>query len=85
MPYFTYCQRRLFYREQGQGPLLVILPGNTPPRPALGGSWPILGRVITPWHWIWWARDSRSAWTYGRTIGGFRLRGPRLPLWTTCL
>ena len=29
MPYFTHCQRRLFYREQGQGPLLLILHGNT--------------------------------------------------------
>ncbi|MGD1994530.1 MAG: alpha/beta hydrolase [Anaerolineae bacterium] len=29
MPYFTYRQLRLFYREQGQGPLLLILPGST--------------------------------------------------------
>ncbi len=29
MPYFTYNGRRLFYREEGYGPVLVILPGNT--------------------------------------------------------
>lgn len=29
MPYFTHNQKRLHYIEQGQGPLLVILPGNT--------------------------------------------------------
>lgn len=29
MPYFTHRQRRLFYREEGQGPLLMILHGNT--------------------------------------------------------
>jgi pimeloyl-ACP methyl ester carboxylesterase len=29
MPTFTHNQHRLFYRQEGQGPLLVILPGNT--------------------------------------------------------
>lgn len=29
MPYFVYSQHRLFYREEGRGPLLLILPGNT--------------------------------------------------------
>lgn len=29
MPYFEWNQHRLFYRRQGSGPLLVILPGNT--------------------------------------------------------
>jgi valacyclovir hydrolase len=29
MPYFTHNGHRLFYREQGTGPLLLILPGNT--------------------------------------------------------
>ncbi len=29
MPYFVYKSRQLFYREQGEGPLLLILPGNT--------------------------------------------------------
>jgi pimeloyl-ACP methyl ester carboxylesterase len=29
MPYFMYQGRRLFYREQGSGPPLLILPGNT--------------------------------------------------------
>lgn len=29
MPYFSYHHHRLFYREAGQGPLLLILPGNT--------------------------------------------------------
>ncbi|HEX2978712.1 MAG TPA: alpha/beta hydrolase [Anaerolineaceae bacterium] len=29
MPYFNNNHHRLFYREQGSGPLLVILPGNT--------------------------------------------------------
>ena len=29
MPYFTSNHHRLFYREQGSGPLLLILHGNT--------------------------------------------------------
>jgi pimeloyl-ACP methyl ester carboxylesterase len=29
MPYFNHNDHRLFYREQGAGPLLVVLPGNT--------------------------------------------------------
>ncbi|MBG0788114.1 MAG: alpha/beta hydrolase, partial [Anaerolineaceae bacterium] len=29
MPKFTYQGKQLFYRRQGAGPLLVILPGNT--------------------------------------------------------
>jgi pimeloyl-ACP methyl ester carboxylesterase len=29
MPHFSYRRHRLFYREQGQGPLLIILHGNT--------------------------------------------------------
>jgi len=29
MPFFEWNQHRLFYRQQGSGPLLVILPGNT--------------------------------------------------------
>ena len=29
MPYFTHNDNHLFYREQGAGPLLLILPGNT--------------------------------------------------------
>ena len=29
MPFFTYQQQQLFYREQGDGALLLLLPGNT--------------------------------------------------------
>jgi valacyclovir hydrolase len=29
MPFFKHRQRQLFYREQGRGPPLLILPGNT--------------------------------------------------------
>ena len=29
MPHFTYNNHQLFYREQGAGPLLLILPGNS--------------------------------------------------------
>jgi pimeloyl-ACP methyl ester carboxylesterase len=29
MPFFSSNNRRLFYREEGQGPLLLVLPGNT--------------------------------------------------------
>jgi valacyclovir hydrolase len=29
MPYFTYKSQQLFYREQGKGKLLLILPGNS--------------------------------------------------------
>jgi len=29
MPHFTWNGHRLFYRQRGQGPLLLVLPGNT--------------------------------------------------------
>ena len=29
MPYFDWKDKKIFYRTQGEGPLLVILPGNT--------------------------------------------------------
>jgi pimeloyl-ACP methyl ester carboxylesterase len=29
MPFFEWEQHRLFYRHQGSGPLLIVLPGNT--------------------------------------------------------
>ena len=29
MPYFEWKGRRLFYRQRGEGDLLLILPGNT--------------------------------------------------------
>ena len=29
MPYFNWNDNQIFYREQGEGPLLLILPGNT--------------------------------------------------------
>ena len=29
MPYFQWNHRRIFYREKGNGPLLILLPGNT--------------------------------------------------------
>jgi len=29
MPYFSWNDHQIFYREQGEGPLLLILPGNT--------------------------------------------------------
>jgi len=29
MPYFNYQERQIYYRLKGQGPLLLILPGNT--------------------------------------------------------
>jgi pimeloyl-ACP methyl ester carboxylesterase len=29
MPHFSWKDRSIFYREQGAGPLLVVLPGNT--------------------------------------------------------
>lgn len=38
MAYFTYDNHRLFYREQGKGPLLLILPGNTASSACLQGE-----------------------------------------------
>jgi valacyclovir hydrolase len=29
MPFFDWKQHKLFYRQQGSGPLLIVLPGNT--------------------------------------------------------
>ena len=29
MPYYLWNHHRIFYREKGEGPLLILLPGNT--------------------------------------------------------
>ncbi len=44
MPSFTSGNRRLFYREQGVGPLLAILPGNTASSASHAGELDYFGR-----------------------------------------
>lgn len=29
MPYFVFDKKRIFYRDEGNGDLLLLLPGNT--------------------------------------------------------
>lgn len=44
MPYFTHHTHQLFYREQGSGPLLLILPGNTASSACHAGELDYFGR-----------------------------------------
>ncbi|QTA84412.1 alpha/beta fold hydrolase [Desulfonema magnum] len=44
MPYFIYNNHRLFYREQGNGQLLLILPGNTASSACLQSELEYFGR-----------------------------------------
>jgi len=77
MPYFTHCQRRLFYREQGQGPLLLILHGNTASSAAHLGELAYFGQRyravaldfpgtgqserVDVWPDDWWLQGARAA------------------------
>lgn len=77
MPYFSHRHRRLFYREQGEGPLLVILPGNTASSAAHKGELAAFGERyhtvaldlpgtgqsdrLERWPDDWWLEGARAA------------------------
>jgi pimeloyl-ACP methyl ester carboxylesterase len=77
MPYFTTDHHRLFYREQGSGPLLLILHGNTASSGHHAGELEYFGRryhAVAPdfrgcgqsdrmdaWPVDWWAQNGRDA------------------------
>ena len=44
MAYFIFENRKLFYREEGSGPLLLLLPGNTASSACLQGELSWFGR-----------------------------------------
>jgi pimeloyl-ACP methyl ester carboxylesterase len=77
MPAFNYREWELFYREEGEGPLLIILPGNTASSALHGGELshfgqryhavaldlPGTGRSerIEVWPDDWWRESARAA------------------------
>ncbi len=79
MPYFTYQDRRLFYRETGAGPLLLMLHGNTASSAAHRGElayfgeryhmvaldFPGVGQSerLDVWPADWWLQGARAAVT----------------------
>jgi pimeloyl-ACP methyl ester carboxylesterase len=79
MPYFVHNQRRLFYREEGQGPLMIILHGNTASSALHQGELAYFGRRyhavaldfpgtgrserIEVWSDDWWLEGTRAAVT----------------------
>ncbi|MGC9399855.1 MAG: alpha/beta fold hydrolase [Anaerolineae bacterium] len=77
MPYFTHKGQRLFYREEGEGPLLLILPGNTAASAAHREELAYFGRRyravaldlpgtgrserVAVWPDDWWLQGARAA------------------------
>ena len=77
MPHFEHEGQALFYREQGEGPLLLVLPGNTASSACHEGELAYFGqsyRTIVPdflgtgrsdrleaWPDDWWERAARDA------------------------
>jgi len=77
MPYFKHDDHRLFYRQRGQGPLLLILPGNTASSACHQGELAHFGRRyravsldfwgtgrsdrLPVWPDDWWAQAARDA------------------------
>ncbi|HEY3289343.1 MAG TPA: alpha/beta hydrolase [Anaerolineae bacterium] len=77
MPYFNSNGHRLFYREQGSGPLLIILHGNTASSAHHSGELDYFGRYnyavapdflgcgrsdrLTVWPDDWWEQAGRDA------------------------
>ncbi|HMN61416.1 MAG TPA: alpha/beta hydrolase [Anaerolinea sp.] len=76
MPFFQSQQHTLFYREQGTGPLLIVLPGNTASSALHGGELAYFGaryhtvsmdflgtgqsERLEPWPDDWWRHSARD-------------------------
>jgi len=85
MPFFNWKDHQIFYREQGKGPLLLILPGNTASSICCQGeidyfsdryhtaSLDFLGTGksdrVTIWAQDWWANGASQAKTLVEHLG----------------
>jgi pimeloyl-ACP methyl ester carboxylesterase len=85
MPYFTHDDHRLFYRRQGEGPLLLLLPGNTASSAHMQGELDHFGarfhavaldfwgtgrsERMAPWPLDWWAQGARDAAALVEALG----------------
>ena len=85
MPFFTHNNHQLHYREQGQGPLLLILPGNTASSAWHVGELAYFGRYchvvaldlwgtgqsdrMDVWPDDWWAQGAQDAAALIRHLG----------------
>jgi pimeloyl-ACP methyl ester carboxylesterase len=85
MPQFNYNGHTLFYREQGSGPLLLILPGNTATSVCHSGELEHFGRSyhavsldflgtggsgrLAIWPDDWWAQGAHTAAALARHLG----------------
>ena len=69
MPKFNYQGNHLFYRRQGEGPLLVILPGNTASSICHQADLDFFAPSFTTSHWIFWGRVNRIELTTCHPIG----------------
>jgi pimeloyl-ACP methyl ester carboxylesterase len=90
MPYFKHEGHRLFYREQGQGELLLILPGNTASSACHAGELDYFGARyhavsldfwgtgrsdrIDAWPDDWWGQGARDAAALVEHLGYERCR-----------
>lgn len=85
MPDFEHAGRRLFFRAQGAGPLLLILPGNTASSALHGGELEHFGRRfqaaaldflgtggsdrLAHWPANWWEDNARAAAALVKHLG----------------
>ncbi len=88
MPYFTCDGQRLYYREQGSGPLLLILPGNTASSACHSGELDYFSQRyrtvaldflgtgqsdrVAVWPDDWWTRGAQHAGALIEQLGGER-------------
>jgi valacyclovir hydrolase len=86
MPFFTSQGKRLFYREQGEGPLLVVLHGNTASSACHGGELDHFGKGFhavamdafgtgqseraADWPHHWWLHTAHDAAALVEHVGG---------------
>ncbi len=88
MPFFTHNHKKLFYREQGSGELLLILHGNTASSAMHAGELEYFGRRyhavaldfagtgqserVAAWPTDWWQQGARDALALVRHLGESR-------------
>jgi pimeloyl-ACP methyl ester carboxylesterase len=65
MPFLSQQGHRLFYRQQGQGPLLLVLPGNTASSAHHAGELAYFGQrfhTVSPDYWGTGQSDRLASW-----------------------
>ena len=83
MPFFNHDRQRLFYRTQGSGPLLLLLPGNTASSASHAGELAAFSRAyqvaaldplgtgrsdrIACWPAMWWEQQAHAEPALSRT------------------